>query len=209
MESRHERSQAGPSTRGRYAERGRCRYGVDPLGRREREQKARWMAGAGVNRVHTGEAGFGAVTGIVVSEPANAFEILPLQSQSQSITARQKEASRPDFDINWIDLTRRQLLNFVVSMQRPPVSGPFDVELALRGTQPSLRYRTFGLSGAEESKFLAGGIESTKSREDVHVAGAGLDPKAGADRARDFHVARDRGGREREAVAERGVACAG
>src|SRR5882672_8044991 len=128
------------------------------------QQQVRFPAFAGVNAVSPGEALGRPVARIVVEEPARSFlhaalaralEVLSLQGERETVACGKREARRPDFEVDFVNLAGFQLLRLVVRMPGLPFGRALRVELALRDAQPALRDRRLGLDRTQERDFPA------------------------------------------------------
>ena len=121
--------------------------------------------------------------------------------ESDAVALRHDEASRPDFDVELVDLARRQGLHFVVRVVRPVRQRERRVELAMRGAQPSLRNGRVRIERALEGDFLQVGAEDAKDEEQVGVRGTRGDEELRGDGAGDLGLGGERRSEEGDASA--------
>jgi len=82
----------------------------------------------------TAEFSFGPIERIVMQHATRRiiFKIAPGKCQHQLVANRTDDGSGPDFDIQFDDLSQRDLLNFVMTVIGPVGLCAFRVELAVR-----------------------------------------------------------------------------
>ena len=136
---------------------------------------------------------------------AREHVIVAAHRQRQPIALRQRDAGRPDFDVDLVDLAGGELLLFVVGVIGPVRQRQLRVELAMRATQPALRDRRVRIERALEGDFLEVGRKRAHHQKQIGVFGRRRHPQLGRDRAGDLGILIERLSQESHAVAEAGI----
>jgi len=90
--------------------------------------------------------------------------IVPLDRELHSGSRFEQSRGRPDFDFQWHNVARPQLLNARMAMQGTQRRGAQRVQLPVGSAQPSLGYRIAFVSVVGEEYLPAAGIELPQDR---------------------------------------------
>ena len=99
--------------------------------------------------------------------------VLSADGETDAVTGRHNDGSRPDLDIELDYLVLRKRLDPVVGVIGPIGRGQPLVESAVRGPQPALADRSVRIDGALEHYLAEVAFEDAQHHEQIGVLGRG------------------------------------
>ena len=97
------------------------------------------------------------------------FEVLTPHGQGNSVSRRHNDAGRPDLHVQFIYLSGRKRLQYIVSVVRPVLGAHFSVKLPVRGPEPTLANRRVWVMRSLENHLAPVRSEHTEDHKNVCV----------------------------------------
>ena len=133
---------------------------------------------------------------------AGIHVILPANCQGDAMSCGHDDTSRPDLDVDFVDVPRRESLYLVVAVVGPVGQGKLFVELSVRHTQPTLRDRRVRIQRAAEHDLLQVRTKYPNHEKQIGVGRRRRNPQFRCNRSGDLGLAGQNRRKEGHAIPE-------